>query len=291
VGDVVINSGNTLYGMMGGPLYDTMSATGRPLLLGKTGCSAVLDVHLAFGFTIDGLSIDGRTRAMDGISSSGVLGNIRNCTVLRCNNGLGGGKGDGYSRIMRISTSVFSNCRVGISSLIDSTVAQCATSTNERYGMYMGNGAGSNNFVAHRSEWNGGYGILLDTTHDLQFIGGMLDRGAGAGLCANGCLGLTLTGMVFRRSAASNITSTASGYRADCHAYFENCNEVMITGCRMRSGADDGGGGNLTPKYALRFGSGNKNFSLTGSSLSGRTVASMTGTFPTGFSQQGNIGM
>lgn len=290
VGNVVINSGNSLIGAVGGPLYSHDPAGTRPALIAKQGATYVLDVHKATGFAIEGLLIDGLNNNPNGISDGSSFGTLRNLTVVNCNYGLGGSLSNGYSDVLRITDCEFGQCRTGLSNLDDSTITNCAVSTNYGDGIYMGDGSGATNFIALRSEWNAGYNVNLYNAIDVQFLGGMFDRGSNAGLFANGCRGLSLTGMLFRRNAANDITTTSSNRIADCHTFFQNCASVLMTGCRTRAGAGDNGTGAVSPKYAVRFGSGNTNFAITGCDLSGRTVASLSGTNPVGFSQLANVG-
>ncbi len=104
-------------------------------------------------------------------------------------------------------------------------------------------------FTANRVEWNKGYGLLLCAGDAWNVTGNCFDRNGGAGVCALKMRTTAITGNVFRRCGKDG-SLLAEGERS-CQVRLEECSGLTFVSNVCAAGRDDGGKGNVTPKFGF----------------------------------------
>lgn len=288
VADVELKNGNRLIGLGVQEYGDrTVSTTAsRPALVAYAGATAVLDVRgVTDGAAIEGLFIDCNNPSVNGISGGSFSLTVQDTTVVRCGFGFGGG---GYTGLTRVINSTFGGNTTGMADFVDSFVANADFANNTGNGIYLGSGANSNTIVNSRFEWNQGFGIeTFGGVESINISNSIFDRNYEGGIKLNGARGWSIADSTFNRNARNNA------WEQNSQIQIENSTNISITGGLSLVGADDGGGGAVTPEYVFGYNwTSNTNITIAGFVTGGLysastnpagsyTVAPVVGTEPT----------
>lgn len=233
---------------------------GAILQLDSTDTDCLLDITGAFGVHLRGLFLKGKrdaVRPIHGIFLNNATGYskqedsivIDDCKVQ-------GFSGHGL-RLLRcwlfiVRHSYFAG-NAGCGALLtgwDGFVTDNQFSGNGSHGFGTESSGSTVMFTANRVEWNGGYGLCLTGGDAWNITGNCFDRNSGAGLCALNMSDSTATGNVFRRCGANSLKLDEG--ENSCQVRIENCRGLTFTGNSAQAGRNDGGGGELTPRFGIR---------------------------------------
>ena len=130
-------------------------------------------------------------------------------------------------------------------------------SGNRGAGLYTDKVAASVTATGNRVEWNRLGGFWLYKANTFNITGNYFDRSGGPALAVRTAGDevsdtLTVTGNVFNRSGAGDFTDAALDDPYDnAHIRMERCVNAVVTGNTFRAGTNDGGGGRLSPDFAV----------------------------------------
>lgn len=218
--------------------------------------------HVFRGINFDGR--DGTTQLLYSTSSSTQFNGTRfeGCGIYRFAIGLGWSYYTGTLFAFRCSISGNGD---GVRNLIDSSVVDCVINANGR-GIALLTGANNNNFADNRIEWNNTYNIYVYNAIQNVVTGDLIDRSGSSGIVVSGTGSLTIGNLVLRRSGA---TATL-GDNYSSHVHLIDNGEIIISGIKTGSGANDDGTGTVSPSFGITYsGAGTPKVTITGSDMSG----------------------
>ena len=237
-------------------------------------CAIVFDTSGSFLIAFSGnnkisnLNFHGVDRSCDGFGpGSGGSLFFRDVGMYRFAAGFGKTSGP-YGHNCRLWNCNASGNTTGIRNFRDSHFYGCEINANEGEGVNLQAGADDNTFVGCKVEWNGKSNWKLYQCVNNGILGGVTDRSGGSYGFDIRQSQLTINGTVIRRSGRDDAVLSA-------HFLLGSNVSLLLNGIITKTGADDNGGGNVTPAYL---------FSVTDAS-SGPTVINgcdLTG-FVTGF--------
>jgi len=215
-------------------------------------------------FSVTGVVVDGKN-ARCFITGGASRTNIFQCTIVNFQFGIGGYD---YCHSVTSLNTVIASCDVGIGNVIDCFFVQTQLANCGR-AISCGAGSNTNVFVGGRIEWSQtGENIRLFACSRWIFNGTVIDRGALAGVSLISCQAITFSGTIHSRPGAK-----PTGLAQDeCHFYMESCRKISLDGVVTTSGADDGGGGVTSPRFALVFATGaaaNEDVTISGGDFTG----------------------
>ncbi|MBR5520113.1 MAG: right-handed parallel beta-helix repeat-containing protein, partial [Clostridia bacterium] len=275
-GVVVVPPGNYLCGYLKMPRgvmltgYHTWSFrhNGSSILtLIRDDVPCLLDLTKAIGCTVKGISLEGRRigKGIHGMlithSDYNGAGEEDTPTIEDCR--INGFSGNGlhlhHIWCFSVRHSMFSH-NMGHGIYVDGWdgfIIDNWMSGNGGAGMYTDGVCASVTATGNRVEWNRLGGFVLAKGNTMNITGNYFDRSGGPALkiCATGrevSDTLTITGNIFNRSGAGDYGNTPpSEEYDDCHVRIERCINMVFTGNTFRAGTNDGGGGRLSPAYAI----------------------------------------
>lgn len=267
----------------------------------KEGDSGIFE--LSGRNTFSGVIFDGRSKTVGMMNATSQVSGCRfeMCGSYRWSNGLG--RTTSYVATVYARGCNFSGNSDGIRNLIDSSVIDSVTNNNSERGVAQLTGANNSSFIRVRNEWNGKSNYYSYGGKQNIISGELCDRAGLAGIVAAGGGNWLLSNTVVRRSGRFAVATSED----DTHFRVEDSGSwIYMSNVTTHTGADDDGGGRVSPSYTLRRGgsSTNTGFIASGSDLGGFTVSfisevvggrqAITGCFGyqdsvnTGISQKGN---
>lgn len=215
----------------------------------------------------------------DGVDKSVGMMNaasqVSGCRFERCGSyrwSRGFGRSSGYVATLYARGCNASGNINGLYNLIDSSVMDSVVNTSESHGVNFQTGANNNSLVRCRVEWNYGYGLFANGATGNIFTGEMIDRNGLAGVCCLASGNWLISAAIVRRSGRLATPGNAD----NCHFRIEGSgSSIIVDGIRTAAGADDDGGGTITPEYGIITTGSSSNLSVTvGNSLmTGYTIA------------------
>ncbi|HGN9444685.1 TPA: phage tail fiber protein [Raoultella ornithinolytica] len=236
----------------------------------KSGSSGLFILSGRHTFT--DIVFDGVDKTVGMMNAASQVSGCRfeRCGAYRWSRGFG--RSSGYVATLYARGCNASGNINGFYNLIDSSVMDSVVNANESHGVNFQTGANNNSLVRCRVEWNDGYGLFANGATGNIFTGEMIDRN---GLAAAYCLASgnwIINAAIVRRSGRL----AASGNADNCHFRIEGSgSSIIVDGIRTAAGADDDGGGTITPEYGIITTGSSSNLSVTvGNSLmTGYTIA------------------
>lgn len=250
-------------GLCGNPTWSYGEYAGPVLRLGDPSAKCLLDITGAYGFRINGLSLDG---ANLGKNVHGIMvdkpnpGPHEDCVCIeRCRIGHFTGDGVHLAHIWVFSLRHCMICFNGANGLRyrgwDGWVMDNWFSANAEAGIGAYEENSSVTFTANRIEWNHKHGLILKGGGYYNITGNYFDRAGGPAIAllprgkARGKT-IAITGNVIYRSGAPHGRPFADEHQST-HLRFEDIVGLTCTGNTIEVGRDDGGKGETTPDYAF----------------------------------------
>ena len=262
VGDLVIPEFTTIIGNST-PTYTTAQLNASDsFIMGVTGSTCVFDCESNNNITLDGVMIDGNDIAGYGISFDYPGGDnliMKNCGIYQCSTGLNGN----YAGTAQIMNCNFNENVNGVTNLVDSKIIGGYVAGNSGDGIRQWNGANSCTFENIKSEWNSGNNFEFVCAVLNQVIGGTIDRSGSYGVRA---LGATTTLSLIGVDLIRNYSDSNS---AGAHIKAEEVGLLLMSGCRTKTGSDDGGGSYESPLNCIDITTSAETVILIGNDLSG----------------------
>ncbi len=262
-----------------------------PLILAAPGATSIFNVNGAKHVLLRGLWLNcNHEPATSGITGGSSQLDLSNMTIQFCSiSGLGGSINE-YTGGATIVNSEFFGNNVGISNLIDSAMIGGAVTSSTSDGIYQGDGATADNFVAVRVEWNKGNGYHFVNAGLNQIVGGLVDRNFVNGAFVDSSQ-VVFTGTVFRRNGAAD----SGAWMADSQIAAQGAaTKLLVSSVLSQTGYNDDGSGSLSPKYFLvsNTTSGSPGLvEMNSSDLSGFKTAFASGSMPISYLLRDNIGV
>lgn len=294
VNNVTMNNGNRLIGLGGmdmgypeTPANAFADTTLYPMLVPAAGAGNLLNItsigniyigYLSMiGSTTGTLPTSGAAYALAGTGASHLA--LDHVAITNCHSAWGLSN---YPHLVHADSCLFGNCYLdGVDNCVDSLFVGCDFAGNGGNGISFGSGAGSSSLIGCRFEWNTLAGVNLGDgntgiANQIVISGGWFDRNGFAGITTGPAQDIAVTGCNFMRNGKAD-----AALWSQAHIYLNNVARFTIAGCTTNIGADDGGGGTVSPRYAVSFdvppGAG---VVMTGNNFSGYTTAFSTGTIP-----------
>jgi hypothetical protein len=226
----------------------------------KAGATSIFNFRS--GTTLTGIVFDGLdklTPFMQRVAGTTSLGNVRavRCGFYRFSNAIGGTAGQ-YIGVQLSDCQIASNFR-GVYSTIDSMFIGCTINANDDDGVNLQKGANDNTFNGCRIEWNGGNNVVAVGALNTTIIGELNDRAGKAGIACLAGAEVFVTGVRMRR----NGRIAAAGTSDNTHFRLEgDGSALIINGVSTKIGADDTGGGQVSPQYSIYTGGSSTNMKL-----------------------------
>lgn len=249
-----------------GTPYPEHGARIRPLTAAQTGSIISLE---GSGSKLEGLTVAGAGKASaehNGITM-GNQGIVTQCTVYGCVQGI-----DGRYRNGNIITQnqIHDNKGSGIATVLDTIVTHNTINANGWHGISLPDGANDNNIGFNKIEWNQGRGISVDGANACNIVSNIVDR--------NGLAGITVIN-TYSGSCGPNIVRR-NGRLAegtpdeDTNLRSSNNRTYVWLGNQTSTGGDDGGGGYVSPKSAMRT-TGGTDVAFVANNFRGGTVTTV----------------
>jgi hypothetical protein len=295
IGDVDLPLGFNIIGYSRKPYTVSASSSFNKcgsVIRKKAGAASIFNFRS--GTTLSGLVFDGLDKLspfMQRVAGTTELGNFRAiyCGFYRFSNAIGGNAGQ-YIGMQLSSCQMASNIR-GVYNTIDSMFLGCTINANDDDGVNLQTGANDNSFVNCRMEWNGGNNFYAFGALNNTIIGELNDRAGKAGIACTGHAEVFVTGVRMRRNGRYAVANTSD----NTHFRLEgDGSSLIINGVNTKIGADDTGGGQVSPQYSIYAGGASANMKLvvSGSDFEGSTGTHFyPATMPTNTRIIGNIGL
>ena len=209
---------------------------------------------------IEGIVFDGLDKSVGFVyADSQVSGNrFINCGFYRWLYGVG--RTSGYLATVHIRGCNISGNVDGVRNLIDSTVSHSVINANDRNGVNLQAGANNNTFSQVRVEWNSEAGILANGAIQNIFSDELIDRNGLEGVVDLGGSNWKLVNAPIRR----NGRLANAGSTSNCNMRVEGSGSAaQLANIEMLRGADDDGGGTVTPEYGIIYTGGSTNMSVS----------------------------
>jgi hypothetical protein len=197
------------------------------------------------------------------VAANGLV--ITHCAIGYCHTGIDGN----YKLLIADNVHIYNNRNHGIRDTVDSMVQFCTINANRGDGVYHGTGADSGHYIGNRIEWNNGHGFNFFEVTATVIQGNFIDRNGKVGIRMASCGRVTVQGNTIRRNGRLS-SATAND---DANIYLQSNDGCLFTGNATSIGQDDGGGGYISPRYAVKAQT-NTNCVMIGNRLSGGTEAS-----------------
>lgn len=274
---ITLPSGFSMSGVSSKPYTAASSASfnnrGTVLRI-ALGASSIF--QLTNRHTFNGILFDGRDKSVNLMKGADQTQYCKfyNCGMYRWLNGVGGSSPSGYTATLQvISCSIASNYR-GVRNVIDSRFADTTINANDNNGVELNTGANNNSFIHVRNEWNGAHNYYGYNSKRNIICGELIDRAGYTAVAAVVGAQWILSGVAIQRSGKNAV----AGDENDTHFYIEgDSSSIVITGGYTLAGADDDGGGRLSPTYLVATGGNTtdaKEFLASGVRLSGYSGSS-----------------
>jgi len=250
-------------GLCGNPTWSYNEYAGPVLLLADPTARCLLDITGAYGFRINGISLDG---AGQGSGIHGIMldkpdyGKHEDAICIeRCRIGNFTGDGVHLSRIwvfnIRQSMICFNKANGLLYRGWDGWVTDNWFSANGEAGIGAYDENSSVTFTANRIEWNQRHGLILKGGSHYNITGNYFDRTSGPAIVLlprgkGSTRTVTITGNVIYRSGAPH-GGPFSDQHQSCHLRFEEVEGLTCVGNTCDLGRDDGGKGESTPNYSI----------------------------------------
>ncbi|HDH0467824.1 phage tail fiber protein [Klebsiella pneumoniae] len=272
-GSVILPGGFTIYGECSKPytITDDSSFVGKGTVIRKASGADYI-----FGpgsvFRIYGCILDGRDQQRPLINQTNQVrgGILFNCGIYRFLYGIGSYS---YTSIQVGKSSICAN-QDGVYNLIDSRVIDCTINTQTRHGVNLQAGANNNLFSNVRNEWNEGIGYNISGSIGNIINGELVDRNGSTSFAITNGGGAVIGDLLSQRPGRNS--SAGSSYNT--HFYIEGSGSyIMLSNVKTRVGADDDGGGNITPERVITTGGSSSNMSIQADNcdLTGYTISSL----------------
>lgn len=124
---------------------------------------------------------------------------------------------------------------------------------NRHSGILGGPCTASVTATGNRVEWNREAGFKFINGDSVNITGNFFDRSFGPAIRMGGegqFKDCAITGNIFRRSGCSDGMNFASEYESS-HVYFDNVENITLTGNTFKWGVDDTGWGTRSPDYSV----------------------------------------
>jgi hypothetical protein len=245
VKDVVVPVGVNLIGVGRQRVYtayDPVAVEGSCAIVFDT--TGTFCMAFAGGNTVENLNFHGVNRSCAGFGpGSGDELNFINVSMYRFS--IGFGKDGAYTGNSRLWNCQANGNTTGVMNFIDSHFYGCEINANEGVGIKQMAGANDCTFVGTKNEWNNGSNWEFYQTAANNIIGGVTDRSGGSYGFDIRQSSLTINGTIVRRSGRADASTSA-------HFLLGSNSLVTLNGVVTKTGADDGGGGLVTPAYVFR---------------------------------------
>jgi len=272
MGEVIVPSGVYLTGQlkMGENTKLTGTSTwlfrdfgGSIFKLNDPNAVCMIDITGAFGCHIHGMSLDGNGlgKNIHGVYLSWEVYNGGSKedtpTLDDCKIGRFSGDGVHLHHIWCFSVRHCMLCFNGGAGLYmdgwDGFIIDNWFSANRKGGLLGGNFVASITATGNRVEWNRVGGFVISGGNCMNITGNYFDRSGGPALKFGGenknVQDLTVTGNIFYRSG-----KPGEGLEKpddNCHVYFQNVSNTVLSGNTFRVGRDDGGKGTWSPDFGI----------------------------------------
>ena len=173
-----------------------------------------------------------------------------------------------------LGSSWFNRCHAsqnnyGFRSLVDSHVLNCEMNANTLDGAYQPTGANDTEWIGNKVEFNEINGFNFFQAEDNSITGGIVDRNYEYGIK-----------VIQTEVIVSNTQMTRNGrdfnVLGGSHFYGESA-KFILSNIKTKTGADDGGSGDITPDYCISIG-GTTSLSevhVSNSDLTGFTIQAL----------------
>ena len=250
-GAVTVSRNVTLIGTNGSQIYLGAASKGtiiRPAATATTGALIAMTDESAIGH----MSFVGTT-AQVGVKP-GQMCNLEHLNITGCGVGIDFNYGGNGTQV--------AHCRIhengiGIQAPVDSHFNDVIVNANTNMGFWIPSGCNLNMVTNCRVEWNNAENIHLDSCTNNVFSNCTIDRAGRAGIRCGGVTTTSFTGMNIGRCGRDQGGSV--GNADDCAIRLTNCRGVVFSGCPTWVYGNDGGGGYVSPFYAVYDGGGNTN--------------------------------
>ena len=273
IGDVAIPDNLVVYGEAGLSV-GFASVTSTTQLKRLSGATTVLDISgtdgaFFAGFTVNG--VDKGTHGICAVTADASAITLNNVACLFCDIAFGAETG------FQVGGSFINSNNLGISTygirnVLDSKIIGNKIRSNTSDGMSLPSGMNDNMIVGNKIEWNQGHGIQMVSCNNHTVTGNIFDRNYKTGIKLTTVTVTTVGDNVLRRNGRNDV----SGERS--HILFSGVCDVVLNGNTTASGEDDGGGGTLSPAYAIEYqGANSSSLCITNNDLTGFVTAEHSG--------------
>lgn len=246
--------------------YTGDSIAGTILKIANPATTAPV-VSLGYGARLMGVACMGSgkdtTPQHDGVRLGGQ-NVVTHCTIYDCRYGIQGNYKSGNEVALN---QIHDNETSGIRNPVDSRINNNTINVNGGHGIDMQAGANDNVITNNKIEWNAIRGITAYDNANLVIANNTVDRNGWAGFRIQSVDSGTIANNVLRRNGA-----LAEGLAEDDVNIYESGNTGVVFSANVtKTGANDGGGGYLSPLTAIKSNAGTR-VTHSGNDYSGGTT-------------------
>lgn len=212
---------------------------------------ALIDCNGTEGVHLEKLVLHGNSKGSStfGVKLKGGRSvSIINCKILRFT---GPGIGGDTSGVNRIINNIIGWNSTGIRfnyGIADNWIHGNQINANVSHGIYLAGGSNMTTVLNNRVEWNGGNGISIYQSNEIDMIGNQIDRNKKAGVRIVDSKQIKINSNRFKRNASEELTSNEKA-----NLYLQSTNGFILSDNTFQKGANDDGLGIVSPDYGLVY--------------------------------------